>query len=397
MRLGNTFRRLGSTKEAMQEYLNSHTIAWRRANDFPDNAAAQGNLAAVLSTLGEMRHELEHDMEASLDCHRQSLAIWRKLSGRAPGGPSGSQGELKPLDITRSLAEALTNLAVGLLREGNPREAVELFEETIGLRRKLVDEFPDDRSLHQDLARSYQALGESAFLLGNIGQSREYYTRCLATNEEILAADSEDLGSQVELASALGNHGDIGLRTGDLDGARRDFERSLAINRSVLSLDENNVDQIRNVAIECHRLGVVEAMSGNPEKAASWFEEARQLRERTASLDGGNIERQIELMLTLARCGAWEKATSIAETIRTPSSDSDLLICIARCFTQCSTVVRDTDPGAADALGEKAVEAIREAVAAGYKDKVTLTTEPDLLPLKSLSAFGEIISGLASP
>ena len=394
MRLGNTFRRLGSTKEAMQEYLNSHTIAWRRANDFPDNAAAQGNLAAVLSTLGEMRHELEHDMEASLDCHRQSLAIWRKLSGRPT---AGSKGELKPLDIARSLAEALTNLAVGLLREGNPREAVELFEETIGLRRKLVDEFPDDRSLHQDLARSYQALGESAFLLGNIGQSREYYTRCLATNEEILAADSEDLGSQVELASALGNHGDIGLRTGDLDGARRDFERSLAINRSVLSLDENNVDQIRNVAIECHRLGVVEAMSGNPEKAASWFEEARQLRERTASLDGGNIERQIELMLTLARCGAWEKATSIAETIRTPSSDSDLLICIARCFTQCSTVVRDTDPGAADALGEKAVEAIREAVAAGYKDKVTLTTEPDLLPLKSLSAFGEIISGLASP
>ncbi len=393
MRLGNTFRRLGSTKEAMQEYLNSHTIAWRRASDFPDNAAAQGNLAAVLSTLGEMRHELEHDMAASLDCHRQALAIWRKLSGRSPG----SKGELKPLDVTRSLAEALTNLAVGLLREGNPREAAELFEETIGFRRKLLDEFPDDRSLHQDLARSYQAIGESAFLLGDIEKSREYYARCLAANEEILAADREDLGSQVELASALGNHGDIGLRTGDLDGARRDFERSLAINRSVLLLDENNVDQIRNVAIECHRLGVVEAMSGNPEKSASWFEQARQLRERTASLDGGNIERQIELMLTLARCGAWEKATSIAETIHTPSSDPDLLICIARCFTQCSTIVRDSDPSAAKALGEKAIEAIREAVAAGYKDKVTLTTEPDLLPLKSLPTFEEIISGLASP
>ncbi len=397
MRLGNTFRRLGSTKEAMQEYLNSHTIAWRRANDFPDNAAAQGNLAAVLSTLGDMRHEIEHDMVASLDCHRQSLAIWRKLSGRPPGSPSVSQGELKPLDITRGLAEALTNLAVGLLREGNPSEAVELFEETIGLRRKLLDEFPDDRSLQQDLARSYQALGESAFLLGDIGQSREYYARCLATNEEILAADREDLATQVELASALGNHGDIGLRTGDLDGARRDFERSLAINRSVLSLDENDVDQIRNVAMECHRLGVVEAMSGNREKSASWFEEARKLRERTASLDEGNIERQIELMLTLARCGAWEKATSIAATIRTPSSDPDLLICIARCFTHCSTVVRDADPSAADALGEKAIEAIQEAVAAGYKDKVTLTTEPDLLPLKPLPAFEVIISGLASP
>jgi len=351
----------------------------------------------VLSTLGDLRYEIEHDMAASLDCHRQSLAIWRKLSGRPPGGPSGSQGELKPLDITRGLAEALTNLAVGLLREGNPMEAAALFEETIGLRRKLLDEFPDDRSLRQDLARSYHALGESAFLLGDIGQSREHYARCLATNEEILAADPEDLGTQVELANALGNHGDVGLRTGDLDGARRDFERSLAINRSVLLLDETDIDQIRNVAIECHRLGVVEAMSGNREKSASWFDEARQLRERTAGLDSGNIERQIELMLTLARCGAWEKATSIAEAIRTPSSDPDLLICIARCFTHCSTVVRDADPNAADALGQKAIEAIQEAVAAGYKDKVTLTTEPDLLPLKPLPAFVEIISGLASP
>lgn len=390
MRLGDSFRRLGSTKEAMAEYLKSHTIAWRRANDFPDNDKAQGNLASVLNTLGEMRHEIEHDMAASLDCHRQSVAIWRKLSTHPPGG----KDSVEPLTLTRNLAESLTHLAVGLLREGKPMEAAPLFEETIELRRKVLEEVPDDLSLRQDLARSYQALGETAFLLGDITQSRDYYARCLATNEEILAGNREDLGAQVELASALGNHGDIGLRTGDLDGARRDFERSLAINRSVLSQDEDNVDQIRNVAMECHRLGVVEAMAGDAEKAASWFEKSLHLRERIAGLDAGNVERQIELMLTLARSGQWERANSIAESIRSPQNDPELLVCLARCFTQCSTVVRDADPAAAEAFVGKAIEAIKTAAEAGYKDRVTLTTEPDLVPLQSLPALQEIIAVL---
>jgi serine/threonine-protein kinase len=390
MRLGDSFRRLGSTKEAMAEYLKSHTIAWRRANDFPDNDKAQGNLASVLNILGQMRHEIEHDMAASLDCHRQSVAIWRKLRTHPPGG----KDSVEPLTLTRNLAESMTQLAVGFLREGKPTEAAPLFEETIDLRRKVLEAVPDDLSLRQDLARSYQALGETAFLLGNITQSRDYYARCLATNEEILASNREDLGAQVELASALGNHGDIGLRTGDLDAARRDFERSLAINRSVLSQDEDNVDQIRNVAMECHRLGVVEAMSGDAEKAASWFEKSLQMRERIAVLDAGNVERQIELMLTLARCGQWERADSIAESIRSSQSDPELLICLARCFTQCSTVIRDADPAAADAFVGKAIEAIRTAAGAGYKDKVTLTTEPDLVPLQSLPALQEIIAVL---
>jgi serine/threonine-protein kinase len=391
MRLGDSFRRLGSTKEAMEEYLKSHTIAWRRANDFPDNDKAQGNLASVLRVLGEMRHELDHDMAASLDCHRQSVAIWRKLLTH----PRGGEDAIEPLTITRNLAESMTHLAVGLLREGNPMEAGPLFEETIDLRRKVLEAVPDDLALRQDMARSYQALGETAFLLGNVTQSRDYYARCLAANEEILAGNREDLSAQVELASALGNHGDIGLRTGDLDAARRDFERCLAINRSVLSRDEHDVDQIRNVAMEYHRLGVVEAMSGDAEKAASWFEKSLQLRERIAGLDAGNVERQIELMLTLARCGQWERAESIAERIRGPQSDPNLLICLARCFSQCSTVVRDADPGAADAFVGKAIEAIKAAAEAGYKDKVTLTTEPDFVPLQSLPALQEIIAGLA--
>lgn len=390
MRLGDSFRRLGSTKEAMDEYLKSHTIAWRRANDFPDNDQSQGNLASVLTSVGEMRHELDHDMAASLDCHRQSVAIWRELRTHPPD----NENSVDPLTLRRNLAESMTHLAVGLLRGGKPMEAAPLLEETIDLRRQVLEAVPDDLSLRQDLARSYQALGETAFLLGNITQSREYYDQCLATNEEILAGNREDLGAQVELANALGNHGDVGLRTGDLEAARRDFERSLAINRSVLSQDEDNIDHVRNVAMEYHRLGVVEAMSGNAEKAASWFEKSLQLRERIAGLDAGNVERQIELMLTLARHGQWERADSIAESIRSPQSDPDLLVYLARCFTQCSTVVREADPEAADAFIAKAIEAIKTAAEAGYKDRVTLTTEPDLVPLQSLPALQEIIAGL---
>jgi tetratricopeptide (TPR) repeat protein len=377
----------------MQEYLLCHTIAWRRARDYPDNDAAQGNLAAVLSMLGDMRHELEHDMAASLDCHRQSLEIWKGLHGR----PRSREGKVEQATVTRNLAEASMRLAVGLLREGKPTEAAPLIQETIDLRRGLVKESPEDLVLRQDLARSYQAMGEVTYLLGDADRSREFYALCLSTTEEVVATRSDDIGAKVELASALGNFAEIRLRSGDYDAARLDLERGLAINREVLALDEGNVDQARNVGIDFHRLGVVEAMAGNAEQSARWLNEALQIRERIAAIDPANDERQIELMLTLARLGAVARATEIADALHSPTADPDLLVGIARCKAQGSDHLQASDAATSDFLANQAIEAIAKAIEAGYRDRVTLTSEPDLLPLKSRPAFDAIISAMPAP
>ena len=201
-------------------------------------------------------------------------------------------------------------------------------------------------------------MGEACYLLGKLQESIEYYGMSLSINEELHTAHPDDIGMWIALAEALGNFGDLRLRMGDVAEARSHLERALAIHREVLALDTDNIDQARNVAYDLHRLGTVEAISGSEEKAALRFEEARRIREEIFEIDPKNSERR---------------------------------------HAQCSVVLRRTDPAAADTLVKDAVEDVRTAVAAGYRDKVTLAIDPDLLPLQSLPTYREIVEGIPAP
>ena len=395
MLLGNLYSSLGKTTEALDQYLTAHTIAWNRARHMPHNDAAQGNLAAVLSMLGTMRHELEQDMVACIDCYRQSLDIWRKLQA----GPPGTEGPVEPETIEANLAEGATNLGVMLLNQGLVKESTLLIQEGIDSRQKLLDRFPEEVALRSAQAVSYQAMGEACYLTGELQEAIRYYGLSLSTNEDLHAANRDDAATQIALAEVLGNFGDLHLRMGEIGNARSLFERSLALHRDVLALDGNDVDQARSVAYDLHRLGTVESMAGDEEESARRFDEARRMREEIVAIDPKNSERQIELMLTRSRCGDVEGALSIAASIRdsVQASTTDLLLALARCHAQCSVKLRPTDPAAADIQVNSAVEAVRDAVAAGYRDRVTLTIDPDMLPLQSLSAYREIVAGMAAP
>ncbi|MEN9667888.1 MAG: Serine/threonine-protein kinase PknB [Planctomycetota bacterium] len=395
MLLGNLYSSLGKTTEAMDQYLTAQTIAWNRARDNPHNDAAQGNLAAVLSKLGTMRHELEHDMVACIDCYRQSLDIWRKLQA----GPPGTEGPVEPEKIEANLAEGATNLGVILLNQGLIKESAPLIREGINARQKLLDRFPEEVALRSAQAVSYQGLGEACYLTGESQEAIRYFELSLSINEDLHAANRDDAMTQIALAEVLGNFGDLHLRMGKIGNARRDLKRSLALHRDVLALDGNDVDQARSVAYDLHRLGTVESMAGDEEESARRFDEARRMREEIVAIDPKNSERQIELMLTRSRCGDVEGALSIAASIRdsVQASTTDLLLALARCYAQCAVKLRPTDPAAADTQANDAVEAVRDAVAAGYRDRVTLTIDPDLLPLQSLPAYREIVAGIAAP
>ena len=349
----------------------------------------------MLSKLGAMRHELEHDMVACIDCYRQSLDIWRKLQA----GPPGTEGPVEPEKIEANLAEGATNLGVILLNQGLIKESAPLIREGINARQKLLDRFPEEVALRSAQAVSYQAMGEACYLTGELQEAIRYFELSLSINEDLHAANRDDAVTQIALAEVLGNFGDLHLRMGKIGNARRDLKRSLALHRDVLALDGNDVDQARSVAYDLHRLGTVESMAGDEEESARRFDEARRMREEILAIDPKNSERQIELMLTRSRCGDVEGALSIAASIRDSvrASTTDLLLALARCYAQCAVKLRPTDPAAADTQVNDAVKAVRDAVAAGYRDRVTLTIDPDLLPLQSLPAYREIVAGIAAP
>ena len=383
MRMADIFKQLGDTDDAMKEFEKSLDIARRRAAKNPDNDASQANLAIVLSQVGDMRQELERDVDASQSCYQEALAICETLHGRPPTAVGGQPPE-RLLDM---LAEANKNVALTLLKQGKPGDSLALLAKVVSLRQELVAMAPDVQLFQQTLAQAYNILGEVCFLTGDTAAALTHYDECIAYREKILANDPGDIQGTFELAESCGNYGDVLIRLGDNAGARKLFERALAGFRGLMDLDGRNINFKIATAASSYRLGVLTRRVGDTAEADRHFAESLALREEIAALDPLNDARRMELMLALATCGEHVRAVEIAESVRAGSKDPELLCEVARCYAQCSAGLRDTDANQADAYADAAIAALSEAIDDGYTDRVAFNTDPDLDPIRDLPGY----------
>jgi serine/threonine-protein kinase len=393
MQMGGMFRQLGDTEDAMHEYEKSLDIARRRAAANPDNDASQANLAAVLSQVGDMRQELERDVDAAQACYRESLAICETLSAKPPSAV-GTQSPTKLLD---RLAEANKNVALTLLKQGNPGESLPLLEKVVTLRQELVAMAPDVQAFQQTLAQAYNILGEVCFLNGDTKAALTHYDECIAQREKILANDPGDIQATFELAESCGNYGDVLIRLGDNGGARRQFERALERFNGLMALDDQNILFKVMAGSSAYRMGVLARRAGDMAEADRHFAEALELREAIVALDPKNDARRMELMLALARTGADSRAIEIAEEVRAGSKDPELLCEVARCYAQCAAALRASDVPRAEAYADRAIAALAEAIDEGYSDRVAFDTDPDLDPIRDLPGYRALSGRIPGP
>ena len=393
MRMADIFKQLGDTDDAMKEFEKSLDIARRRAAKNPDNDASQANLALVLSQVGDMRQELERDVDASQSCYQEALAICETLHGRPPSAVGGQPPE-RLLDM---LAEANKNVALTLLKQGKPGESLTLLAKVVSQRQELVAMAPDVQLFQQTLAQAYNILGEVCFLTGDTAAALTHYDECIAQREKVLANDPGDIQGTFELAESCGNYGDVLIRLGDNAGARKLFERALAGFRGLMDLDGRNINFKIATGASSYRLGVLARRAGDTAEADRHFAESLALREEIAALDPSNDARRMELMLALARCGEHVRAVEIAESVRAGSKDPELLCEVARCYAQCSAGLRDTDASQADAYADTAIAALSEAIDDGYTDRVAFNTDPDLDPIRDLPGYRALAGRFPDP
>jgi serine/threonine-protein kinase len=394
MRMGTMFRHLGVTDEALREFEICHDIARRRALANPGNDASQANLAAVLTVLGDMHQELKRDMAASIDCHGKALKIWQQLRSRA----AGDEGHLDSPTVAQNLAEASTTMAVTRLRLGDPYSALPLLVQALGLRRELKQSQPDDADLDADLARSCNAMAEVAFVTGQPDVATSFYEECLSLCQRLCAAAPDDPGSELELAHATGNYGLFRLRTHDLPAARIQLEQALECHRKLVALDGDVIEYQSGLAAAFSRLGLLETKEGNSDAARARFEDSRTIYQRIADIDPSNHLRQRELMLAVARCGDRPRAVAIAETLHADRADPELLVDLARCYAICSAIPSE-DPATGESYARRALGALREACTAGYRDRISILTDPDLDHLHDRPGFAALTEsiGIESP
>ena len=389
MKMGQMFRQLGDTEEAFKQYVLCHEITRKRAEAQPTWAASQANLAATYTVLGNMSQELRRDMKAALDYYRKAVAIYEGIYANPKGD---GERPVDPQVAKRSLAEAYTRVAVTVLRLGDPAGAAVEFGKVRALREEMVRASPGDEKTMQDLTRTYIALAEVYFRSDDRVKAREYFGKCLAERDRLARAKPDNPRYKWELAAACGNMGDFHLHCGEPEVARPLFDRALSLSRELARADPENTDFQRELGVALYRAGVLARVTGDS-KAEALFKECLTIREALAK-DLKNERRRADLMLVLARTGEHARAAALADTSRGGTvRDPEVLVEAARCYAGCAASTAN-DATLRAGYEQKAVKAVADAIASGYRDWVALETEPDLAPVREMAEFRAVVAGL---
>jgi len=285
-------------------------------SDHPDLAAARLNLASTLGTLGDVsgaRALQEQVLEVrtrtlpadhpDLAAARQNLAITLRMLGDVSGARALQEQVLEvrartlPSDHP-ALATARLNLANTLFSLGDLDVARALLEKVLDvLARTLPPDHPDLATARGNLATMLRTLGDLAGARALEEEVLQVRTRTLPSDNPALAA------ARGNLAMTLGS-------LGDLAGARALEEQVLEVRERALPPDHPDLSAARgNLALTLHALG-------DHAGARELQEQVLEVRARTLAPDHPDVAAaRGNLALTLRTLGDLALARALQEQV----------------------------------------------------------------------------------
>jgi hypothetical protein len=203
------------------------------------------------------------------------------------------------------------------------------------------------------------------------------------------------------LAFALQRLGDLELRTDHLPQASENYTAAKEIYARLTKEDANTVTYQDDLARADYDLGTAAARAGKHPAAEKNFLDSLAIRQKRAKADPDDISLKKDLMITLARAGEHQQAAQLAEEIRRLPVDGGSLVEVAGCLALCVSAVsrgneknRPEDETLQKDYAARAVQALQQAVAQGYRNVVNLETEPDLDAIRDHPEFKALLHKL---
>ncbi len=237
----------------------------RRHQDFGELCLGEGNLASLLSDLGDMQQALLHARAAVAACrdhlprslgtslvHLGGVYLRAGLEQRALAA-FAEAASAAPADDKNATTAALAGTGLALLSQGGPdgaREALDAFQRALA-----VAEAAGNPTW---AAQARTGMGEALTRLGETASAIEQLNRAVETTEAA--------GDRSRLANALLQRGRAGLAAGRFEAAVADFQRALATSR------ESTIPDVEAAAL--HGLARSAAAQGRMEEALQRSEEA---------------------------------------------------------------------------------------------------------------------------
>src|SRR5262249_51970521 len=143
--MGSVMLGLGKTNAALEEYKRAHAVLRQLAEDEPQSDMNRGNLALLLTTLGDMELKM-HGAEAARSYYEEG----RELREDIVEHPRNK--DLTPEETRRSLAGSYTKLAMIAI---SPAEKESFIRKALELQSSLAAKDKASLDLKGDLGLSY--------------------------------------------------------------------------------------------------------------------------------------------------------------------------------------------------------------------------------------------------
>jgi tetratricopeptide (TPR) repeat protein len=395
LRVANIRRRLGQHQEAEAAYRRAGELYARLAADFPAVPQYRHDLAATHNNLGIQLKDTGRHTEAE-GAFRDALVIQTALADDFPDVPR----------YRKQLANAHNNLGALLAETGRAQEAEAAWRDARDLRKGLAADFPAVPEYRQDLAQTHGNLGIVLQGTGRPKEAEAAYRDALELQKG-LAADFPAVPQyREELAWTHNNLGLLLADTGHPKEAEAAYADALAIQKA-LAADFPAVPEYQSdLANTLDNLA--ELLRRRKDSAA-----ARQLLEQArphlqAALDANPrhpvyreffCENRRLLAATLLdlgeHTGAAATAADLARVAADPAGDPYKAAgFFSRCVPLAEKEAKLSEARRqelAKSYGDRALQALRQAVAKGYKDADHLKKDPDLDPLRGRDDFRKLL------
>jgi serine/threonine-protein kinase len=345
---GILLRETGRPREAEAAYRNALGLYKALAAEFPAEPRHRLQLAMTDTNLGMLLWETGRAQEAEAAL-RDALDVRTRLAAKFPAAP----------EYRLDLALSHNNLGALLKGTGRPKEAEAAYRHALDVQTALAAGFPGLPRYRHDLALSHTNLGA---LLSEAGRAKEAEDalRDARGIQERLTTDFPAVPEyHNDLANTLDGLAELARDRMDYPSARRLLEQAGP-----------------------HAQAALDAFPGHPVYREVYRDHRRLLA--ATLLDLGE------------HAAAAEAAADVARIAFEPGNDAYSEACfLSRCVPLAQKDAKLPEARRkelARSYADRALAALRQAIAKGYQDAANLTKDPDLDPLRGRDDFRKLLT-----
>jgi tetratricopeptide (TPR) repeat protein len=210
----------------------------------------------------------------------------------------GLPKELVTAPRLRQQEVTLINLGDVWLAQGKLQEALEVYEQSLAIAKRLTDQDKSNTRWLRDLGMSFERVGDVLVAQDKLQEALEIYEQELTIAQHLTDEDKSNTGLQANLSESYLNVGDVLRRQRKLKHAMDAYQHSLAIAKSLIDRDKSNLIWQRDFAVSTQRAGDVLVRQGKLPEALDAYQQNLNIQRTLADQDKTDAGAQRELSLS---------------------------------------------------------------------------------------------------